>query len=472
MKSWIARQQAWKPRRMYRSARVIVFMAVLTAPGAAILGAEEVAARADSMPRLLRKIEFGNYGSSVIRFGDLDGDGVPDAVLVQVEDTGVRKLTCLTAMTLEGKILWQMGKPDIRNIDVGSDVPIQIFDIDHDGQNEVIYIPEADNRGPLPRFFTLTILNGKTGAVKKQVKLSAGWDTILFADLAGRGYPQDLVIKDRYENFWVFDVANNFKLLWSKLKVNTGHYPLNYDFDGDGKEELLMGYMLYSHDGKELWSHPEFPEHDDAVYIDDMDGDGRLEIAMATSKDAVLLDAAGKIFFRKEMHHCQHALIGKFRQDLPGKQVCFIDIRRRMKDGDKFALEDSQVSIFDKGGRLLGSNTDNCMQVSGAVVDNWTGNRNEQFVLIDNRGLGGPVLLDGHAREVASFPFPPAIAERGGGPEGKDLYKLYWAQHLDCYGDEREEILVYDEHALYIYTNAALWQRPRLYNNTFYSGRR
>jgi hypothetical protein len=435
-------------------------------------GAEVQERRLDSSPRLLRKIEFGDYGSKVIRFGDLDGDGVPDALLVQVRVTGERKIACLTAITLEGRILWQVGKPDIRNIDLESDVPVQIFDIDHDGQNEVIYIPEEDNRGPLPRVFTLTVLNGTTGAIKKQVKLSAGWDSMLFADFAGRGYPQDLVIKDRYENFWVFDVANNFKLQWSKLTVNTGHYPFNYDFDKDGRDELLMGYTLYGHDGKELWSHPEFPEHADAIYVDDVDGDGRPEIALATSKDGVLLDAAGRIIFRKEMNHCQHALIGKFRQDVPGKQICFVDIHRRLKKGEKFALEDSMVSIFDNAGRLLGSNTDNCWNVAAVLVDNWTGDPNQQLVLLANRGLGGPVLIDGHAREVASFPFPPAIAERGGGPQGKDFYNEYATQHLNCYGDEREEILVNDEHALYIYTNAALWQRPRLYNNTFYSGRR
>src|SRR5204863_7001313 len=142
------------------------------------------------------------------------------------------------------------------------------------------------------------ILEGSTGKLRKKVQLAGGKDSLLFADFARRGYPQDLLVKDRYTNFWVYDMAQNFKLLWSKLNVNPGHYPMNYDLDGDGKDELLCGYTLYAPDGRELWSHPEFGNvhlHDDAVYIEDMDGDGRPEIAIACSSDAVLLDSAGTV---------------------------------------------------------------------------------------------------------------------------------------------------------------------------------
>lgn len=417
-----------------------------------------------SLPRLLRTVPFQDYGSKYIRFGDLDGDGMPEALLTQVTAPGGEHkaiITCLTAVDLQGRVLWQVGKPDIRNIYFGGDFPVQIYDLDRDGRSEVIYIPDEKN--------VLTILDGKTGAVKKTVQLAGGHDSILFADFNGRGYAQDLVVKDRYKSFWVYDTAANFKLLWSKQDVNPGHFPIEHDFDGDGKDELLCGYTLYAHDGKELWSHPEFPQHNDAVFIDDMDGDRRVEIALATSADAVLLDSEGKVLFRKPMDHCQHALIGKFRSDLPGKQVCYIS-RQRKKTGKGYDL--SLVAMYTKSGEELWKNDDtNIWSMAGSVVDNWTGNPNENVVALYSRGYLPPGLIDGRGREVASFPFPPAIVKPGGGPGGKDLYDDYYLQHLDVHGDEREEILVFNHKALYIYTNAALWQRPRLYNHNTYPGR-
>src|SRR5712692_8917674 len=217
-----------------------------------------------SIPRLVKKLEYGDYGSKYHRFGDLDGDGMPDVLLVQATAPGGEHkaiITCLTALTLDGKLLWQVGKPDPKNVYFESDFPVQIFDIDRDGRNEVIYIPDERN--------VLTILEGATGKKRREVQLAGGHDSLLFADFSGRGYPFDLVVKDRYESFWVYD--QNFRLQWSKKNANPGHYPMNFDFDGDGKDELLMGYTLYGPSGKELWSHPEFGLHNDAVYIEDVD---------------------------------------------------------------------------------------------------------------------------------------------------------------------------------------------------------
>src|SRR4051794_39129759 len=41
--------------------------------------------RPDSLPRLVHKIEFGDYGSKYLRLGDLDGDGRHDMLVVQVK---------------------------------------------------------------------------------------------------------------------------------------------------------------------------------------------------------------------------------------------------------------------------------------------------------------------------------------------------------------------------------------------------
>jgi hypothetical protein len=256
--------------------------------------------RSDSFPQILHKATMGDYGSDYVRIGDLNGDGMLEILCAQAYAPGnppgyqggehVAVITCLTAIDLSGKVLWQIGKPDPKNLYCGGDLPVQIYDIDHDGRNEVVYIPDKSN--------VLHILEGKTGKILKKVQLGGGHDSILFADFTGRGYAQDLLVKDRYSSFWVYE--KDFKLLWEKRNCNPGHYPMECDVNGDGKVELLCGYTLYAHDGKELWNHPELGGHNDAVYIEDMDGDGKAEIAIAashgeTSQQATLLSADGKV---------------------------------------------------------------------------------------------------------------------------------------------------------------------------------
>jgi len=450
--------------------------ALLVAAGGMNAAEPPALPRRDSVPKLLRSIEFGDWGSAVVRFGDLNGDGQIEALVAQEDASGGQDkiiITCLTAIDLEGKILWQVGKPDRKNVWTGGDTPIQVHDIDGDGQAEVIY----QNPDSL-----LTILDGKTGKQKKQVQLAGGHDALLFADFAGSGRAQQLVVKDRYSNFWVYDAAQDFKLLWSKAKVITGHYPINFDFNGDGKDELLLGYRLYAPDGKILWSHDEFPSnrdgHDDAVDVKDMDGDGRAEIALATSQDAVLLDSDGKILFRKPMHHAQHAMIGRFRPDMPGQQQAFF-ISREDSPGPGIPAK-ALEALYTKSGDLLWDNTkqkdadkDGTL-TQAVVVENWTGNPNENFLALNRRGNGPPVLLDGWGREVAVFPFPQRAAQPqpAGGRGPRDLYTGYYVKHIDVYGDEREEILVYDENRLSIYTNAAFREKVQWYNDTIYNGRK
>ena len=72
-------------------------------------------------------------------------------------------ISCLTAIDLEGRVLWQLGEPSINaNIlgKVSADMPFQIYDIDGDGKDEVI----------VGRNFEIQILEGTTGKIKKSVK--------------------------------------------------------------------------------------------------------------------------------------------------------------------------------------------------------------------------------------------------------------------------------------------------------------
>jgi hypothetical protein len=49
-------------------------------------------------------------------------------------------ISCLTAVTLDGKVLWQQGRQNPKNTLLTNDTPFQIHDLDGDGRNEVVLV--------------------------------------------------------------------------------------------------------------------------------------------------------------------------------------------------------------------------------------------------------------------------------------------------------------------------------------------
>jgi hypothetical protein len=205
-----------------------------------------------------------------------------------------QQVTCITAIDLHGRILWQRGRPDPKHAAVSSDIATQIYHLDGDGRNEVLVIEDR----------TLRILDGHTGQVRREHPVPAN-DSILIANFSGTERPGDLLIKDRYSHVWAFD--NRMQPLWQS-EVNCGHYPMNVDIDQDGCDELICGYRLYSHDGRVLWDHPEFGEHNDAVDVDDMDSDGVPE-----KDDCILGESAIDWRVRGQVHVFGQRFLGRQR---------------------------------------------------------------------------------------------------------------------------------------------------------------
>ncbi|MBL8025663.1 MAG: hypothetical protein JNL74_04595 [Fibrobacteres bacterium] len=407
----------------------------------------------------VRKVDLKNYGSNLFRFGDLNGDGEHDALYVQGSFS--YGPSCLTAITLDGTILWQNGVPGSGGNYFTQDIGVEIYDIDGDGNNEVLYLSGAPYR--------IHILNGKTGTEKKSAPVGSN-NAIIIANLAGSSFPRDILIKDEYKNLWAYD--SNFTLLWHK-SFNTGHYPLPIDFDGDGKDEVMAGHRLINSDGSYRWADTswnrvfdttyysafdDYPYHADAIDIDDMDGDGVLEIAIATSKPGALVSPTGQAILSQNMTHAQHACIGAFSDSLPGKQVAFVD---RVGTGGG-----GYVSCYTKDGTQLFRTSMQGWLTMASTVDGWTADTNRSYLLVYRRIGYPPVLIDGKGKQVAEFSFP----------SGWEVM----IQHFDVLGDTREEILISNKTDLWVYTNGepapgltVPTKRPqikRIYNATAYIG--
>src|SRR5437762_8735278 len=113
-------------------------------------------------PKLWKRFSTPNFGGGrSVRFGDLDRDGMLHVLIAQhiprLSGDAHDQISCLTAVTLDGKIIWQSGRSDPRNTLLTNDLPFQIHDVDGDGHNEVVLI----------RDFKLQILDGRTGKLKR-----------------------------------------------------------------------------------------------------------------------------------------------------------------------------------------------------------------------------------------------------------------------------------------------------------------
>jgi len=349
-------------------------------------------------------------------------------------------LSCLTAVTLEGKVLWQSGRPNPANGLLTNDTPFQIHDIDGDGRNEVILV----------RDFQLQILDGFTGKLKQRVLMPPApttnkerpyeinnGDSILFLDLSGKGARREILIKDRYRTFWVFD--EKLKLLWSGTG-QTGHYPFPIDVDNDGRDEFVIGYSLWNNSGKALWQLDErFKDHPDAISAGNFSGRPGAPPRIYTcgsDEGFLMFSHDGKLLKQVLLGHAQTQSVGKYRTELPGLQILIANFWRNT----------GIVTLFDPDANIL-AQQEMITGSSHLQTINWRGDGQEFAVLNPSVAEGG--MIDGQLRRVVLFP--------------ADGHPDLAYQVLNVTGDERDEILVWDQKRVWIYTQDRPFSGGKVY---------
>ncbi len=404
--------------------------------------------------RPLSIVDVKDFGAETVRIGDLNDDGGPDLLLVQ-SVFATREITCLTAVTVFGKVLWQVGKASAENGRIYSDLPVQIYDWDDDGRNEVLYVQQAkyvdgswDGQRPRERAeryegeATMLVLDAATGREKRRFGLPApADDSFLFADLAGRGRRQDLVVKDRYWNLW--GVGHDGAVLWH-WQGATGHFPALMDVDQDGRDEVFTGFALLDHDGKALFSRENHEAHADAcTALKACDGKWRLVFG---NGGLHCLTEHGEEYWNRAMGEAQHVVAGRFR---PDSQLQLVAVDRtpepsHRRDGEAWAV----LYLFD----LYGKEIWRRQQEKGAwaiapLPLHWDSATGPQSILVYGQGAGRPaVLYNGQGEIVAKLPMRYSSGEAGK-KGGGDFYALA----ADVWGDGREEVILFGAGLVRVY---------------------
>ncbi|MBC7884259.1 MAG: hypothetical protein H7X99_02210 [Saprospiraceae bacterium] len=398
--------------------------------------------------KLWKKINTPGFGvGRNLRFGDLNNDGQVDVLIGQVMNFGPQdgnsELSCMTAMTFDGEILWQTGTPDPWKTYLTSDVAFQIHDLDNDGKTEVIYCMNRE----------IIVADGSTGKIKykkttpvvtDQKVISPATqnrfgnilgDCLYFCDLRGTGYDRDIILKDRYERVWALD--DQLNILWYR-KLNTGHYPYAYDIDHDGKDELLIGYSMLDDDGSTIWTlENALDDHADGVavvkYLENADP---VTLCAASDEGMLFTNLKGDILKHHYIGHAQNPAVANFRDDLPGLETISIN----------FWGNQGIIHYYNANGEIYHDFEPN--QYGSMLLPlNWTGKSEEFFVHNPNVDEGG--IFDGWGRKVLEFP-------DDGHPDMCNAV-------LNVTGDGRDEIVVWDPHSIWVYTQKNNPQSGRLY---------
>lgn len=409
--------------------------------------------RSQSSATVLRKLDLKDFGSQVVKFGRLGTAGALSALFVQVNYD--REITCLTAVSLEtGAVLWQLGTPDANNYKATSEIPVQVFDWDGNGFDDVIFAQGE----------SVTVVNGADATFMASAQAETPYSIFVY-ETKQFGGAAGLVLHGRASTTLL---GPDLSVRWTKPN-EFSHFPMAIDTNDDDEPELLAGYLLFRSNGELIWDRRDLGAHNDASDFGDVDCDGERDVAIATSGKSALLKRDGSILWRGVENHSQHITIGSF---LPGR------CERQIATIDRDPGESGIMRLYSHRGKLLWESRGHGPKAMMTRIDDWIPQSEESLLLVFRSFTQPPTLYDGKGAVVGKLPFPPAIIR---GSKGA-AYGKHYAQHFDTDGDGREEILLYNERALWVYGNSAAvvgasskkpsqsLPNPRIFNATFYMG--
>jgi hypothetical protein len=383
---------------------------------------------------LIKKLDLKNFGTGrqirIARYNNMTY-----ILFIQHQKRYIRdSFAHLSSMSLfeyeSGKLLWTIGEPNnsFDNTMISCDLPFQIADIDNDGRLEIIYARNFEVRiidmltKELKKSMKTPIIKGDPN-VKNEPFYRLNVDAIRVADFEGLGYKGDFIIKDRYQNVWAFSYKNDFKELFRYNHKNTGHFPYVFDFDNNGRDELLIGYDLINNDGKMIWSLPMNSDHTDEIIYCKLKNDLEEKFVLASGNEGMnIINRDGTIFKHNEIGHAQRISVAKYNLDASGLQIM----------ATAFWGSDGIVCIYDYNGNLLKQ-----MEVgdNGSVITPIMYDGINTLALLHAGKNGG--LIDSDLDRVVLFP--------------DDGHPYTSSEVFDIDGDGIDEILCWNLNELWVY---------------------
>ena len=320
-----------------------------------------------------------DYGGNWCVTGDLDGDGQAEIVSAKNKyNDGIHYTTSAVAHRLDGSILWKWGNPEEGDAYNGYDVALQIYDWDGDGANEVILLTRGE----------LVELDGKSGKERRRFSIpERATDCLVFANLSGSSRAREVIVKDRYRRIWAYDAEGNelWGGDWKPGGYPTAHQPRPIDLDGDGKDEIMAGYVMLNSDGSTRWIYRSKVMDQSHGHLDccrvlrrgNSPEKFRLILTCCGDDNIACIDGNGRILWEHPGNHFESVQIGNIFPDLPGKQL-LVDIAHQ-------PAGKNPLWVFDADGSILGKMTLRSSRIHDLI--DWTGDGVNEIVASADRGI-------------------------------------------------------------------------------------
>jgi len=388
-----------------------------------------------------------DFSGEWIVAGDIDGDGELEFVTAR---NHYQSVTALSAYKIDGTLLWKWGKGGAGESRLGYDVPVQIYDINGDGNNEVL----LSERG----FFV--VLDGHNGKELNRFRLPKGLpvaDCITFANIRGKSRATDIIIKDRYTRLWAY--TPDWEEIWSwapkykwgyKGMPKTCHHPTPVDVDCDGRDEIMAGYTMIDDDGTDMWTFSSEKFHFSQGHLDccrvvqkgKKPEEFRFVLTCCAAHLIALIDGTGNTIWEIGDNHFQSCDVGRMLPGSERKQI-FVDVGENPY---------GPGWLIDVSGIHIGTYVTNDMRYHGLV--DWNGDGLDEIVLAQVL-----TMVDGLGNRIVSFGFDRAAKAKHS--EQSILVKI-----IDVTNNGVGDVVLHTGTNIYIYRNPSQLKKKEAISDT------